>query len=221
MSKLNMEVISTGVALGVTTAIATDWIVLPYWIAASPYTAGILVLVSFLAFSVFPALGMTLFVLTAVILFKRNVQSAMFHAQASPTQQTVSNTNTPVAEERAPASYTTSQSMYGEESIATQASKDAYPYSTQSSQPRSYDQFQETDKSNPALGPLQEGFEPAPYGDEQGAPIDGFYPIGEQRASENPDLRTYAYRPDADTGSNAFQRDGPNLDEKAEGLRYS
>lgn len=208
--KANLEVIATGVALIATTAIATKFVKIPYVIASSPYTAGILVILALLAFSYSPALGVVLFVLTAVVLFQRNVLTA---SMPSYTNNTASTENTV-------RSYTTAQSMYGDESIAAQPQKNAYPYSTQSSEPRSYDQFQETDKSNPALGPIQEGFEPAPYGDEQGSPVDGSYPIEEQRASSSPDTRTYMYRPEPDTGSNTFSRFGPDIDEKRTSFKY-
>ena len=99
----------------------------------------------------------------------------------------------------------------------------AQPFQTESSGPRQYNQFQETNPANPMLGPTleTEGFEPAPYGDEQGSPVDGQYPTDEARISSSPEALEYVYRPDPETGSNNFSRYGPDLDEKKEAFEYS
>lgn len=210
MNKANLELVFTGIVLVATTAVATNSVQLPYAVLSSPYTAVVLVLLSLAAVAFSPALGIVMFVYTAVVLFKRNVDTTV--RLRNRVSEPYSDAETP--------SFTTSDSMYGEESIANQAKKDARPFESQSSQPRSYDQFQETNQSNPALGPIQEGFEPAPYGDEQGAPLEEMYPVGEQRASSSPDSRDYMYRPDPDTGSNTFTRAGPDIDEKKAALTY-
>jgi hypothetical protein len=186
------KTIVAGLILLVATAVATNMVQVPYVAVSSPIATVIMVIAAIGAFSVYPAIGVALFVLTAVLFFKRNVNRASLFAQ----------------------------STYGEDSIMTQPHVDAHPYESQESQPRDYSQFKETDASNPALGPVVENFEPAPYGDEQGAPVDGQYPKERPRASEMSEERDYTYRPDADTGSNDFQRYGPDLDEKISALSY-
>jgi hypothetical protein len=143
------------------------------------------------AFSVYPAVGLALFLLTAVLFFKRNVANALF-----------------------------TQTVYGDESIRNQYTDTAQPHASLRSGPRSYQEFAETDQTNPMIGPLNEGFEPAPFGDEQGAPVDGQYPKELPRESASPDSETYLYRPDASTGSNEFVRFGPNMDEKVAAFAY-
>lgn len=186
------KTIVAGLILLVATAIATNMVQVPYVAVSSPIATIIMVIAAIGAFSVYPAIGIALFLLTAVLFFKRNVNRTSMFAQ----------------------------STYGEDSIMTQPHVDAYPYESQASQPRDYSQFKETDASNPALGPVTENFEPAPYGDEQGAPVDGQYPKERPRASEMSEERDYTYRPEADTGNNEFQRYGPDLDEKVSAIAY-
>jgi hypothetical protein len=94
-----------------------------------------------------------------------------------------------------------------------------------------YDQFRETDPSNPMLGPIREGFSTAPGiadGDDgpegldkdAGAPI-GSYPIDKERASSIPEPRDFVYRPEPDTGDNAFIPVGKPLeDTKITAFKY-
>lgn len=186
------KTIVAGLILLLATAIATNMVQVPYVAVSSPIATVVMVIASIGAFSVYPAIGLALFVLTAILFFKRNVNRASVFAQ----------------------------STYGEDSIMTQPHETAYPYESQESQPREYSQFKETDASNPALGPVVENFEPAPYGDEQGAPVDGQYPKERARASESSEERDYTYRPDAETGNNEFKRYGPDLDEKVSAIAY-
>lgn len=175
--------------LGVATALATGAIQLPYAAASSPYATVILVIAALGAFSVYPVVGLALFVLTAVLFFKRNV-------------------------------HTTLSSVYGENSIRTQAVADAVPHESQKSGPRAYDEFNETAPNNPMIGPLQEGFEPAPYGNEAGAPVDGQFPKEKERPEAALNPMDHAYRPAPDTGSNEFERHGPNIDQKTDAFAY-
>ena len=46
------------------------------------------------------------------------------------------------------------------------------------------------------------------------------YPKEAPRASEMSEERDYSYRPESDTGSNEFQRYGPDLDEKVAAVSY-
>jgi hypothetical protein len=189
----NGEMLLTILVLAFTAAIASDTFSFPYIMAAGHTATILLVIASLGAFSVYPAVGLSLFLLTAVLYFKRNVQV------------TVGST----------------KSSYGIETIMEQPSMEAAPFSNEASQPREYAQFQETNPANPMLGPIQEGFEPAPYGTEQGSPVEGQYPIDEERASSASTPLSYVYRPDPETGSNSFEREGPNLDEKKEAIVYT
>lgn len=183
----------TVLVLAFTAAIASDTLRFPFLMAAGHTATILLVIASLGAFSMYPAVGLSLFLLTAVLYFKRNVQVTLGSANSS----------------------------YGIEAIMEQPHVPAAPFSNEASQPREYAQFQETNPANPMLGPIAEGFEPAPYGAEQGSPVDGQYPIDEERANSTPTPLSYVYRPDPDTGSNAFERDGPDLDEKKEAIVYT
>jgi hypothetical protein len=175
--------------LGLATAVATGSLQVPLAAASSPYATVILVIAAMGSFSVFPAAGLALFVLTAVLFFKRNLHRTL-------------------------------SSIYGENSIRNEAVNDAAPYESQKSGPRAYDEFNETAPNNPMIGPLQEGFEPSPYGAEAGAPVEGQFPKEKERPEATLKPVEYAYRPASDTGSNEFVRDGPNIDEKANAFAY-
>ena len=183
--------VSAGV-LGVATAVATGSLPVSHAVVSSPYATALLVILAMGAFSVFPVAGLALFVLTAVLFFKRNV-------------------------------YTTLSSVYGDKSIRNQPAADAAPYESQKSGPRAYEEFNETAPNNPMIGPLQEGFEPepAPYGNESGAPVDGQFPKEKERPEATLKPIEYVYRPAPDTGSNEFERHGPNMDEKTKAFAYN
>jgi hypothetical protein len=173
------------------TAIATNYVSLPPRIVSHPVTMVLLVLLAVGAFVKYPVLGIALFLLTAIILFTRNTMMARAYA------------------------------TYGIDSIRRQDKDHADPSATLSSEPRQYDQFQETDAHNPMHASVQEGFEPAPYGnDELNENVEGAFPIGAARATSSEDAHEYIYRPDRDTGSNTFERVGPNMDEKMRSFAY-
>jgi len=186
--------IVTVLILLLTTAIATNMVQVPDVATASPLATGVLVLAALGAASLDISVGVSLLLLTAVLFFRRNVQRTLSSAQA----------------------------VYGETSIAAQPHATAHPAASASSGPRSYNEFDETNPSNPSLGPekVTEGFEPAPYGDDSAAPADGQYPTNESRASSSGESRGYTYRPEEDTGENGFKRYGPDLDEKKESFGY-
>lgn len=188
----NMEVLAAVLVVAFSAAVATDYVQLPYALFSSPITAVGLILASLCMFALYPMIGFAMFLLTVVLFFKRNVYSTIFSAQA----------------------------VYGKQSIREQPHVDAVPSETMRSGPRSYDQFDETDSANPMIGPVMEAFEPAPYGDEQGAPVDGQYPIEEEGPAAHSVQDTYIYRPEKDTGSNEFIRDGPDLDVKKGQFAY-
>lgn len=183
------EIVVAALVLALTTAISAGYVNLPYAPLSSPWAVVALVVASLGAFMVSPVVGLSLFVLTAVLLFKRNVDR-------------------------------TAAATYGETSIVEAASATAAPFDTQSSQARQYGEFQETDASNPMLGPKIENFEPAAYGQEQGSPVIGQYPKEAPRQTTTGVSADFTYRPDANTGDNSFARFGPDLDDKKLNLAY-
>jgi hypothetical protein len=186
--------IATILVLLLTTAVATNLVQVPDAASASPLATGILIIAALGAASVDISVGVSLLLLTAVLFFRRNVQRTLSSAKA----------------------------VYGETSIAEQPHATALPFASESSGPRSYDEFDETNPTNPALGPekVTEGFEPAPYGDDSSAPADGQYPTDESRPFTGGEVRGYTYRPEEDTGDNGFKRYGPDLDEKKASFGY-
>jgi hypothetical protein len=198
---LDNETLVAVAILAFTTAIATDYIVLPFAAFSSPLAIAVMVIAALGAFRLYPAVGFALFLLTAVLFFKRNA-ARVFSAKTN----------------------------YGDVSIPAEKMGDAIPYGSDASQPRQYDQFRETDPTNPMLGPIREGFSSAPGiadGDmpgridlEAGAPI-GSYPIDKDRASGRPEPRDFLYRPEPDTGDNAFVPIGkPMEDTKMSAFKY-
>lgn len=177
------EIAITAIVLALTSAIATGYVNLPYAALSSSAAVVVLVIASLGAFMASPAVGLSLFVLTAVLFFKRNVDRTLNHS-----------------------------TVYGETSILTSGGQNATPYVSQSSGPRTYDEFQETNPDNAML--KVENFEPAPYGDEQGSPVAGQFPKEAQRPLSTPTPVDYTYRPEPDTGDNRFERFGPDMDEK-------
>jgi hypothetical protein len=203
MSKAPIEALLTAVVLLATTAIATDYMSVPPHLFYSPVSSVLLVILALVAFSVYPAVGLSLFLLIAVLFFKRNVDRTM-----SSASQAIK----PAAR------------GYGETTIMDQPRVTTRPYETDASGPRTYNEFQETNPQNPMYNTvktdIKEPFEPAPYGDEQGSPVDGQFPKEVDRSTGTPEQQEYIYRPDPLTGSNEFQRYGPDLDEKIDALKY-
>lgn len=184
--------------LAFATALATNVVQLPFAALASPLSIGIMVLAAVGAFRLYPAVGLALFLVTAVLFFKRNTATLF-----------------------------TAKSSYGDISIPAEGSATAVPYASEKSGPRAYDQFRETDPSNPMLGPLREGFvsnvteEPEGVESTSAAAPVGSFPLEDERPSSTPEAREFVYRPDADTGSNEFKRFGPQMDVKGRSFAYS
>jgi hypothetical protein len=179
------ECVASILAVAFGTAVATDYISLPPHIVGHPVVTILMVLFGVVAFVKYPVLGIAIFLTAAIILFKRNTQAARAFV------------------------------TYGVDSIRRQPRADAEPSQSLSSNPRQYDQFQETDAANPMHAVAQEGFEPAPYGNEElNENVEGAFPIGAARVSASADSSEYVYHPDTNTGSNAFERFGPDMDEK-------
>lgn len=193
MSSVNYEMVLTVAVLALAAAIASDTIQLPFLAAAGQTATILLVIASLGAFSVYPAVGLSLFLLTAVLFFKRNVNATLGSSKA----------------------------VYAVNSIMEQPHVPAAPFSNEASMPREYSQFEETNPDNAMHGPVTEGFEPAPFGAESGSPVEGQYPTDEERAISAPTPLSYVYRPEPETGSNEFVREGPNLDEKNTSIAYS
>jgi hypothetical protein len=199
---LDSETLVAIVVLAFTTAIATDYIVLPFAAFSSPVAIAVMVIAALGAFRSYPAVGFALFLLTAILFFKRNA-ARVFSEKVN----------------------------YGDVSIPAERMGDAVPYGSDASQPRQYDQFRETDPSNPMLGPIREGFSSAPGvadGDEgpigldaeAGAPV-GSYPLEKKRPEGVPEPRDFIYRPEPDTGDNAFVPVGkPMEDTKVTAFKY-
>ena len=200
MFALSNENLAAVGILAFATALATNVIQLPFAALASPLSIGIMVLAAVASFRLYPAVGLSIFLLTAVLFFRRNT-TALF----------------------------TAKSAYGDASIPAENTATAVPYASDKSGPRAYDQFRETDPSNPMLGPLHEGFVSSiadaeePEGVESAsaaAPV-GQFPLDNERPSSTPDARDFVYKPDSDTGSNEFKRFGPQMDVKGRSFAYS
>ena len=197
----NETLVAVGV-LALTTAIATDYVVLPFAAFSSPLAIAIMVIAALGAFRSYPVVGFALFLLTAVLFFKRNAARVF-----------------------------SEKTNYGDVSIPAERMGDAIPYGSDASQPRRYDEFRETDPQNPMLGPIREGFSSAPGvadGDEgpigldaeAGAPV-GSYPLDKPRPEGRPEPRDFVYRPEPDTGDNTFIPVGKPLeDTKVTAFKY-
>lgn len=216
------------------TMFATSYIQIPYETIQSPFVLIFLVIIALVAFPVMPMISFSLFALLAIIVFNRNIQTTLFSRMSAsqapklvvsevvntvPTLAPISDSYSattvthPITER--PEVLETGNTVYGANSIGKQSIANPSPFSTFQSDHRSFEQFNETDVQNPVLGRIVEGFLPANYGDEQGAPVEGEYPRDQARAKSEPESREYSYRPSADTGSNDFVPiHGPKIDEK-------
>lgn len=195
---LTSENLAAVAILALATALATNMIQLPFAAMASPLAIGIMVLAAVGAFRFYPVVGLAIFLLTAILFFRRNA-AALYSAKSS----------------------------YGDVSIPAEPAATAVPYASDKSTPRAYDQFKETDPSNAMLGSLAEGFVGGGQEEPEGvdsapdaAPV-GSFPIDEVRPSSYPESRDYTYRPDSSTGSNEFVRFGPQMDVKGSSFAYA
>lgn len=189
-----VEIFIATTILALTSAIATGYIDMSF-LHMNPVMIVLLVIIALAVFSVIPVVGFALFLLIAVLAFKHNVDF---------TLRRVMQVN----------------NVYGSQSIPEQTIGTPTPYSNASTEPRVYNEFTETNALNPVIGPVYEPFEPAPFGDEAGSPVDGLYPLKDQVSDESPNVEKYIYYPDASTGDNTFERMGPNIDEKMEVFAY-
>ena len=234
-----IELFLSVMVLAFTTALATGHIRLPSGLANSPILIMFLVIIALVSFSIFPITGLALFFLLAVLIFSRNVDTTLSkvsfpssyptvevrEVNNAPTMPPLSDDHSatvqthPVTER--PEVLNTGDTVYGEKSIMTKRVPVASPYHSFRDDHRSFAEFNETDSQNPVLGKIEEGFVPANYGDEQGAPVEGLYPKELERASSDPESRDYTFRPAQDMGSNNFVPvQGPNIDVKMSALKY-
>lgn len=194
---LTNENLAAVAILALASTIATNMIQLPFAALASPLAIGIMVLAAVGAFRFYPVVGLAIFLLTAVLFFRRNA-AALYSAKSG----------------------------YGDVIIPAEPAVTAVPYASDKSTPRAYDQFKETDPSNPMLGSFAEGFvgsreEPEGVNSAPDAAPVGSFPIDELRPSSSPESRDYSYRPDSSTGSNEFVRFGPQMDVKGRSFAYA
>lgn len=172
------------------TSVATGHLQLPSAFTDSPIASVLLVIGALGSFNAYPAVSLAIFLLVAVIFFSRNVSMTVDSAKIA----------------------------YGETTIRQQPHATAAPFLSQQSGPRDYSEFQETDASNPMLGPsstLTENFEAAPLDEAFGSTPDGQFPRDEMRPETLGFEEEYDYMPSEDMGDNTFERFGPDLDEKS------
>jgi hypothetical protein len=189
----------------VATAVAMGSLHIPSSISGSSIMVALFLIIALAAFAYSPVVGIAAMAVFAVMIFSRNVEKTSHFVSESIMQKP-----TPIYGEE----------VYGDQNIYREPVV-TQPYSTQSSEPRMYDNFRET--YNVSWGPLREGFAGgAAYSEFAGSgeSIEGQYPIDENRVHENPTKETYDYRPESNTGTNDFMRHGPDLDEKVASFQY-
>ena len=197
-----MEALEPALSIGAllaASAIATNALQVPDAMASTPSGVA-LVVVGLLASVVAPTLAVAIFVLAVVLLYHRNVQ------------QTVKGTLQQFETERA---YPETSPTYGDQRFPTQATSIQTPGAEGiRSEPGSYGQ---------TFGSI-EGFTPLGGATvSQSMELDppkGQFPTNEPRTTASPVTDQYTYRPSEDTGSNTFQRFGPQMDQKVNSFRY-
>jgi hypothetical protein len=188
-----MDVLVAVLFAGLATLIAMGTIRVPSEFTSSIVVQALLLLVSLSFFAYSPVVGVAAIALFAVLIFHRNVQKAAYY------------TNT--YESMGP------RNGYGAETIYRDH-VNAQPYMTTSSQPTAYPTYTPTPQAVWGV----EGFESAPF-NEANVSVDGQYPLPAVSMASGR-VESYDYKPDGETGSNLFQRYGPNMDEKLEALQY-
>jgi hypothetical protein len=197
-------VLSVALAI-IATAIAMGSLHIPSNITGSSTMVALFLIIALAAFAYSPVVGIAAIAVFAVMIFTRNVEKTSHFVSESimrkPTQ-------------------TYGEEVYGDQNIYKEPVT-TQPYSTQSSEPREYDNFRET--YNTSWGPLREGFAGgAPYSEFSGSEdhVEGQYPIDQNRVHAVPTKESFDYRPESNTGANDFMRYGPDLDEKVASFQY-
>jgi hypothetical protein len=196
-------VLSVGMA-ALATAIAMGSLRVPAELTQSSIMLALFLIVALVLFSYSPVVGIAAIALFAVMVFSRNVQTVVGVNAASAYGNHHRKTN-PIPP------------VYGEQNIYKER-HDIQEYDVTASQPREYSKFRDT-YSRSFLSSSVEGFEAAPYNYVNEA-ADGQYPINQNRMTASPAREEYLYEPEAETGSNEFERYGPNLDEKFQSYGY-
>ena len=266
-----MEMVLSIIVLALCAVIASDYIKVSTDAMKSTPLIVCIVILALITCSIFPMVGFSLFLLLAVLLFKRNVQTAVQarqpvykprkqvsfmdetpsgvqHTNALPASEPVEVRSeneayvphslpnvAPILNIRGSANATvethpvtedpeileTHNTEYGANTIMHQTQHKEFPFSNYKSQPRKFNEFNETDSENPVLGKIVEPFVPANYGDEQGAPIEGPYPIQQERSYESPEERQLPYYPSQEMGTNIFAPSSDqSIDEKLSAITY-
>jgi len=267
-----MEMVLSIIVLALCAVIASDYIKVSTVAMKSTPLIICIVILALITCSIFPMVGFSLFLLLAVLLFKRNVQTAIQarepvykprkqvsfnmeeppsgfqHTNTMPSSEPVEvrtenevyvphslpnvapilnirgSTNATVETDpltENPEILETPHAEYGANTIMHQTPHKEFPFSYYKSQPRKFNEFNETDSENPLLGKIVEPFIPANYGDEQGAPIEGPYPIQQERAYESPEERQLPYYPSQEMGTNEFKSSSDqSIDEKVTAITY-
>ena len=194
-----MDALEPALSIGVllfASAVATNALPVPAALAGTP-SGVVLVVVALLASVVAPTLSVAILVLAVVLFYNRNIQ------------QTVKGTLQQFEAERA---YPATSPDYGDQRFPKEIAAIQMPGADGiRSGPGTYGQ---------TFGSI-EGF--APLGSAQLTEINppkGQFPTNEPRETASPVTDQYTYRPSEDTGSNAFQRFGPQMDQKVDSFRY-
>lgn len=186
------------------TAIAMGSLRVPAELTQSSVMLALFLIVALVLFSYSPVVGIAAIALFAVVVFSRNVQmvAGANGSSAYGSQRRKANPVPPV---------------YGDQNIYKER-HDLQAYDAMASQPREYSNFRDTYRGS-FLSTSVEGFEAAPHNYVNEA-ADGQYPINENRMTASPGVQEYLYEPDAETGSNEFERYGPDIDEKLKSFGY-
>jgi hypothetical protein len=202
MDSATTDLFTSVVILSFTSAVATNAVTLPSFLTTT-VSGAILLLLGLLLSMAMPLAGISTLILAIIVFFRRNMDHTIQGSlrQASLFQQ-----------ERA---YPPTPAIYGEVTIpmAKQNTSGYEPTPSGLAQggPREY-------TNN--LG-LLEGFAPATIEQsEEVNPPKGQYRTDESRQTAEPVSDMYTYRPSPDTGSNEFQRFGPQMDKKVDSFRY-
>jgi hypothetical protein len=222
--------------LGVISAVATNAIALPAFLTTT--ASGAIVLVGgLLASTVLPLVGVSLLVFAIILFFRRNMNHTIqgtlrqFEAErAYPPTPAVYGENTIPLDRQGPQTpgYESTRSGPREytPNLGTLDVQQA-PSPPQQGVDRPAENGIQTVLASMGMALTNtgmrgiEGFAPATL--EQSAELDppkGQFRTDESRQTADPVTDTYTYRPAADTGTNEFQRFGPQMDKKVDSFRY-
>ena len=197
-------VLSVGMA-ALATAIAMGSLRVPAEVTQSSIMLALLLIVALVLFSYSPVVGIAAIALFAVMVFSRNVQTVVGGVNAAAAYGNHHRKTNPVPP------------VYGDQNIYKER-HDIQEYDVTASQPREYSKFRDTYRGS-FLSTSVEGFEAAPYNYVNEA-ADGQFPINQNRMTASPGRQEYLYEPEADTGSNDFERYGPDIDDKLKTFGY-